>query len=49
MVYKGVLVKNCFADRIIINKNINTAIYVMILQQVGICLRRSEPTLTNAL
>ena len=33
---------------IIINENINTAVYIMLLQQIGICLR-SEKNLTNAL
>ena len=31
-----------FGGRIIINKNINTAIYIMFLQQINICLRRRE-------
>ena len=34
---------------IIINEYINTAVYIMLLQQIGICLRRSEKNLTNAL
>ena len=31
-----------FHGRIIINENINTAVYIMLLQQIDICLRRSE-------
>ena len=38
-----------FRGRIIINENINTAIYIMFLQQIDICLRISENNLTNAL
>ena len=38
-----------FRGRIIINENINTAVYIMLFQQIDICLRRSEKNLTNAL
>ena len=43
-----ILVKNII-NRIIINENINTAVYIMLLQQIDICLRRSEKNVTNAL
>ena len=33
---------------IIINENINTAVYIMLLQQIDIFFRRSEKNLTNA-
>ena len=38
-----------FCSRITINENINTAVYTMLLQQIDVCLRRSEKNLTNAL
>ena len=38
-----------FCGRIIINENINTAVYIMLLQLIDICLRRSEENLTNAM
>ena len=41
--------KKKFHGRIIINENINTAVYIMLLQQIDVCLRRSEKNLTNAL
>ena len=31
-----------FCGRIIINENINTAVYIMFWQQIDMCLRRSE-------
>ena len=38
-----------FRGRIIINEDINTAVYIMLLQQIYICLGRSEKNLINAL
>ena len=38
-----------FRGRIIINENINTAVCIILLQQINIYLRISEKNLTNAL
>ena len=38
-----------FRGKIIINENINTAVCIILLQQINICLRISEKNLTNAL
>ena len=34
-------------NKFIFNENINTAVYIMLLQQIDICLRRSEKHLTS--